>query len=68
MARKFRLRVLPSTTVLEFAHGVKRILYRPGDEFVVSEQEAAQLLRDKGRRSYEVVEVYADEALSGERN
>jgi hypothetical protein len=40
--------------------------YGPGEELVVNEHEAAQLLREKGRRSFEIVEVIDDEVLGEE--
>ncbi|MEO8290358.1 MAG: hypothetical protein ABI649_05115 [Gaiellaceae bacterium] len=59
------MKVRPGTA-LHF--GGRGVSYGPGDELVVTEDEAAQLLREKGRRSFEIVEVLDDEALGSERS
>jgi hypothetical protein len=64
MPRKFRLRIRPGSAL----HSVGDVAYGPGEELVVTEREAAQLLREKGRRSFEIAEVFDDEAPSGEAN
>jgi hypothetical protein len=66
LARQVRLRVRPG-------HGVHsldgRVHYKAGDEFTLPFSEAADLLRGKNRRGFEVVEVIDDSAESGgERN
>jgi hypothetical protein len=62
VARQIRLRVRPGTGV----HSLDRsIHYKPGDEFTLSEAEAAEFLRGKNRRGFEVVEVFDDADESG---
>jgi hypothetical protein len=66
LPRQIRLRVRPG-------HGVHSldgsIHYKPGDEFTLPEVEAAEFLRGKNRRGFEVVEVFDDAGESGgERN
>jgi hypothetical protein len=56
-SRKIRLRVRPGVAL--YGPGFS---YSAGDEFVVSFAEAARLLKGKGRRGVEIVEVIDDEA------
>ena len=63
MARKFRFRVREGNQLHEFGHGETRT-YGAGHEFVLSEEDAARLLRNRGsRRAYDLVEV-VDEAAT----
>jgi hypothetical protein len=57
VARTFRMRVKPGRALLSFGGGPS---YQAGDEFAATEDEAAMLLRGKGRRALEVVEVIND--------
>jgi hypothetical protein len=65
LSRQITLRVRPGTGVHSFDG---RVHYTAGDEFTIPFSEAAVCLRGKGRRSFEIVEVYDDDELSGERN
>jgi hypothetical protein len=45
------------------------ISYKPGDEFTLPANEAADFLRGKNRRGFEVVEIFDDpEEPGSERN
>jgi hypothetical protein len=44
------------------------VSYRAGDEFTLPATEAAEFLRGKNRRGFEVVEVFDDEESGGERD
>jgi hypothetical protein len=54
--------VRPATGVHSFDGTIH---YKPGDEFTLPEAEAAEFLRGKNRRGFEVVEVFDDADESG---
>jgi hypothetical protein len=58
VARKFRLRVRPGSALHSVPGGPT---YLPGDELLVTEREAAQLLRGKGRRAFELLDTVDDD-------
>ena len=64
LARQIRLRARPGTGVYSLDGSIH---YKPGDEFTLPFTEAAEFLRGKNRRGFEVVEVFDDES-GRERN
>jgi hypothetical protein len=61
MARRFRFRVREGQQIHEFSVD-GTATYGAGHEFVLSEEDAARLLRNRGSRNlFELVEVIVDE-------
>jgi hypothetical protein len=61
VARHFKFRVREGTTLFEFGErGKTTHAHEPGYEFVVSEDEAAAILRHGGLRRFDLVEVIYD--------
>ena len=63
LARRVRLRVRPGTGVHSLDSSIH---HKAGDEFTVPFTEAAEFLRGKNRRGFEVVEVF-DEVEPSDR-
>jgi len=61
VARQIRLRVRAGTGVHSLDGSIH---YTPGDEFTLPATEAAEFLRGKNRRGFEIVEVFDDAAES----
>ena len=70
LPRRFRFRVREGSAVHISAYGEQPQSvgsYSAGQELVLSEEEAARLLRNKGRRSVDLVEVIDDAPASRKR-
>jgi hypothetical protein len=65
VARQFRLRVRPGSFLRGWTPDGQTEIAYAGDEFTVPASEAATYLRGKGRRSFDIVEVFDDEDESG---
>jgi hypothetical protein len=59
LARRFRFKIREGTGLHRYEDGHVES-FKAGDEVVLSETEAAALLRGKGRRGFELLEVIDD--------
>jgi hypothetical protein len=66
MARFFRFRVRKGHAIFEFNNDTRRTTkHGPGFELLLTEEEAARLLRERSSRvGYDLVEVVEDEAAT----
>ena len=68
LPRRFRFRVREGSVISAYGEEPQSVgSYSAGQELVVSEEEAAGLLRNKGRRSDDLVEVIDDAPASRKR-
>ena len=68
LPRRFRFRVREGSVISAYGEEFQSVgSYSAGQELVVSEEEAAGLLRNKGRRSVDLVEVIDDAPASRKR-
>jgi hypothetical protein len=68
LPRRFRFRVREGSVISTYGEEPQSVgSYSAGQELVVSEEEAAGLLRNKGRRSVDLVEVIDDAPASRKR-
>lgn len=59
MTRKVTLRIRPGNFLVSFG-GDEQFRFSAGDEIVVTYADAAKMLMKKGRRGFEIVEVFDD--------
>ena len=68
LPRRFQFRVREGSVISTYGEEPQSVgSYSAGQELVVSEEEAAGLLRNKGRRSVDLVEVIDDAPASRKR-